>query len=300
MNESTKPSKQFLIRGAIATGIVAIILIVQTDWFRKLLNKEPLPPTVPPQTVGDIVGADSNQNGIADWEERLWGLDPTVLYTDGVPNKQIIEDKKKALGIPTAGTSATEPQNETDELARQLLTITSALGQSSDVSDEELRTIAMKIADSVEFENDSAHYSLKDLNTVQTTTASLNAYYQTMGTVSGRYDAGAVDLDILVTALETGNLSDLARLKETKALYQQYARALLAVPTPIGIENHHLAMINSVYGISLAVGYLAELSENGANAVAGVALYKIYDQKLTNALKNIEEYLTRYGILRAQ
>src|SRR5690348_17285703 len=99
MKEEFRPSKQFLIRGGIATGIVALILIVQTDWFRALFNKPPLPPTTSDKTVGEFIAKDSNGNGIADWEEKLWGLDPTALYTNGVPNKQIIEEKKHALGV---------------------------------------------------------------------------------------------------------------------------------------------------------------------------------------------------------
>ncbi len=46
MTQAFRPSKQFLIRGGMATLIVAIILIVQTDWFRALFNKPPLPPLV--------------------------------------------------------------------------------------------------------------------------------------------------------------------------------------------------------------------------------------------------------------
>lgn len=297
MSESFAPSKQFLIRGGIAISIVALILITQTNWFRALLKKEPREPVATPQTVGDIVGADTNGNGIADWEEKLWGLNPAVLYTNGVPNKQIIEEKKKALGVNVA---ATEEGNETDDLARQLLTITAALGQSGDISTEDLRSIAAKLADSVEFKSESAHYSLKDVRTVQTTTTSLKAYYDAVAAVAAKYDNGVADIDAVVAAFEQGNPSGLASLADTKTWYQQYARALLAVQTPVGLANDHLDMANSVYGISIALGYLAQLESNGANALAGVALYKIYDQKLTASLANIREYLTRYGILGTQ
>lgn len=295
MSESFRPSKQFIIRGSVAIAIVAIILIVQTDWFRAIFHKKPIEPAVAPQTVGDIVGTDTNKNGIPDWEEKLWGLDPTVLYTNGVPNKQIIDQKKQALGLKTD--SNTTDGNETDDLAQQLLTITTALGQSGQVTDADIQTIATKLADSVEFQNESMHYSLKDLQTVQTTTASLQAYYKAVAAVAAKYDTGAADIDVVITALENNDTSGLSALKDTKDWYQQYARALVATKVPVGIENYHLDMTNDVYGISVAIGYLSELPENGANALTGVALYKIYDQKLTAALTNIKNYLTRYGIL---
>ena len=123
---SKYPSKKFLIRGAIAASIVATILIVQTPWFLNLFKKkeEARKEALSNATVGELVGKDSNNNGIADWEERLWGLDPTKLTTNGVANKTIIEQKRKQLG----GTDDT-PLNENDRLARDLFMVASAVGQ---------------------------------------------------------------------------------------------------------------------------------------------------------------------------
>ncbi|MBY0329001.1 hypothetical protein K2Q02_02830, partial [Patescibacteria group bacterium] len=74
MQKPSLPSKQFLIRGGIATGIVTLILIVQTEWFLGLFNKKPqqIDPNI---TIGDAIAKDSNGNGIPDWEERRLGQD---------------------------------------------------------------------------------------------------------------------------------------------------------------------------------------------------------------------------------
>lgn len=296
MNEAVRPSKQFLIRGSIAIGIVAIVLIVQTDWFRALLHKKPLPPPVSTKTVGEFVAQDTNGNGIADWEEKLWGLDPTVLYTNGVSNKQIIDQKKQALGV-TNGTS-TQPENETDSLARELLTITAALGQSGEITKEDLAAVGAQLAHSVELTNITTHYSLKDLQTVPTTTASLTAYFSALQTLNGKYSGNVAEIDIVITALETGDTSRLPELSTTKTLYERYAKELVALPTPIGVEGVHLEMANSIYSMAASLGLMAELSDNGVNALAGVALYKISDERLTAAVANLQEYLIRYGILQ--
>lgn len=296
MTNMPRPSKQFIIRGSIATGIVALILLVQTDWVRSLLKKKPLPPPVVKQTVGDIVSKDSNENGIADWEERLWGLDPSARYTDGIPNKTIIENKKKALGVP----AVTEPQNETDALARELFTITMALGQSGDTSKQSLSDIAAKLADSVEFKHASNRYALKDIHTVATTSASLQHYYELMAAVSSKYDTDTAEMGVFIESIENNDFSRLGDLLNTKKRYEQFARELTAVATPVGIEDIHLDMINNVYGIAVSLGYLSQLEGNSANAFAGVALYKIYDANLQEASDRLREYLTRYGILKGR
>ncbi len=295
MKENFRPSKQFLIRGAIAFGALAIILMVQTDWFRSLFHKAPL--TVDStKTVGEFVAQDTNGNGIADWEEKLWGLDPTVLYTNGVSNKSIIEEKKRALGITEADNGA--PQNETDSLARELLTISAALGQSGEITQDSLAAVGARLAESVEFQQESNHYSIKDFSTVQTSTATLTAYYATMGKLSSKYERGGSEIDVISAALESGDTSGLSQLDPIKKSYEAYAKELTALPIPVGVERMHLEIANSIYGAARAIGYMQELGDNGANALAGVALYKIYEAKLSLAVTDLESYLKRYGILQ--
>lgn len=293
MNEQTRPSKQFLIRGSIATGIIAVVLIVQTDWFRALFDKAPLPPITDNKTVGDFIAKDSNGNGIPDWEEKLWGLDPTALYTDGVPNKQVIEDRKKTLGI----TAPTEPENETDALARELLTITAALGTSGEFTSESLAAVGARLAESVEFQTAINHYSLKDLSVVQTTSDSLRRFYLAFGTIAKKHESSASEIDILAQALESGDFSSIDKLAPIKKEYETYAKELVALSVPIGLQGEHLEIINSIYGMSVALDYVSELSDNGTHALAGIALYKISDARLFAASDSMHKYFVRYGIL---
>ncbi len=296
MNEQNRPSKQFLIRGGIATGIVAIVLIVQTDWFRALFNKPPLPPVVSTKTVGEFIAADTNANGISDWEEKLWGLDPTVLYTDGVPNKTIIEQKKLALGV----SSDTEPANETDALARELFTIATALGQSGEITNESLAAVGTRLAESVEFGDMVNHYSLKDIHTVPTTSESLSVYYDRFSSLAATHAEANSEIDILVQALETGDTSGLESFSTIKNDYTQYAKELAALPVPIGAQKMHLDITNGIYNLSLAVQYMSEFSDNGANALAGVVLYKISDAHIVLASQDLHSYFAKYGILDEQ
>lgn len=293
MQENFKPSKQFLIRGGVAVITLTLILIIQTDWFRALFNKQPLPPISPNTTIGELTAKDTNGNGITDWEEKLWGLDPTALYTDGVPNKTIIEQKKLALGI----TDSTEPENETDALARELFSITAALGDSGQLTDEELATVGERLADSVEFGNTVNTYSLKDVRTVSTTTTSLNAYYNNFSTLAAKHADMGSEIETFVQALETGDTSSLYSFSMIQNDYDRYARELIALEVPIGVQKTHLDITNSIYGLSMAVKYMGEFADNGANALAGVTLYKIHDARLVLATNELHAYFVKYGIL---
>jgi hypothetical protein len=291
--KSSIPSKQFIIRGSIAIGIVAIILIVQTTWFRKIFNHKKVT-GVTPSTVGDVITRDTNGNGIPDWEEKLWGLDPSVLYTNGVSNKKIIEDKKKALGVttPAGGTI-----NDTDELARELFTFSTALGQSGEVDDQTLQNIASKLGSSIDVKEVSNHYSLKDIRTISTTNLSLKTYYATMAKIIARYDTETADIDVIINALETGDTSRLPELANSAVIYTQIAKDMVAINVPIGIADYHLAIINGFSGISQSFTYLAQMNDDAMAGLMGMAIYKTYNTKITNALNKERDYLSRYGIL---
>lgn len=291
------PSKKFLVRGGIATLVLILILIVQTAWFRALFHKKPLPPVTKggTMTVGGLVTKDTNGNGIADWEEKLWGLDPTVLYTNGVANKQLIEDKKKALGIADSDTGI---ENETDLLAKQLFTISTAVGQSDETSSDALKAIGQQLGNDVDLKQITNHYTIANVTTVKTSTASLNAYYNAMSKITNNYKAGSADIDVVISALETGDTSRLPELKDTGASYMALARLLQKVPTPVAIAEQHLALMNGFYGMGQSFSYLLQMDDNGIYGIVGISVYKEYALRADQALSELSDYFVEYGILK--
>lgn len=293
MHPSSKPSKQFLIRGSIAIGVVALILFIQTNTFRSLIHKTPTQ-KISTTTVGDIISQDTNNNGIADWEEKLWGLDPTVLYTNGIPNKTIIETKKKALNISSEEST---PKNETDKIAQELFVLTQGLGQSDAVDTTILSEIATKLGSSLNLTPVVPRYSAKDLTTAQTTPGSLQTYYATMKKKVSSYESNIADIDVIITALETGDTTRVPELLKTAKTYRSIAKELTTIPVPVGIATDHLTVINSFLGVADSFTYLQGIEDNATQALIGISLYTTYSTKLNQAITNIQDYLTRYGIL---
>jgi hypothetical protein len=293
---SYKPSKKFLIRGGIATGIILIVLIVQADWFRGLFNKSPKNVAVitSNETVGGIIGKDTNGNGIPDWEERLWGLDPTALYTNGVSNKQLIEEKKKSLGVTDSNDG---PLNETDILAQQLFSITSAINQSDQNDSGVLSSIGFDMGNSLKFKQVSNRYSLKNVKTTKTNTATLTSYYNSVTKISAKYKDEVAATDILVPALETGDFSEISKLQETANSYIAFSKSLQALTVPTGIVEQHLALINGFYGMADSFQYISQIEDNGVNALAGIAIYKNYALRVDKALLELNDYFFNYGII---
>ena len=294
INQSYLPSKRFILRGAIATLIVAIILVVQTSWFRAFFHKAPLASVNIPIDAGALVGKDSNSNGIPDWEEQLFGLDPNG---DGAANRQIIEQKKSALN--TGQSSDSQSLNQTDSVARQLFAMSTALSQTGDATDTSYQSAAQALGNSVVVPKISNHYSLGDIKTVPTSITSLTAYYQAVSAILAKSAIDGANIDVVINALQSGDFSGLGQLTATKTEYQQFAEKLRAIPSPVVLAAYHLDMMNGFYGIADSFDSLVQLSDNGITSIAGLSSYKTYNIRLQNALFEIHKYFLEYGILHS-
>lgn len=291
---SKYPSKKFLIRGAIAASIVATILIVQTPWFLNLFKKkeEARKEALSNATVGELVGKDSNNNGIADWEERLWGLDPTKLTTNGVANKTIIEQKRKQLG----GTDDT-PLNENDRLARDLFMVASAVGQEGVATTGTLSDVGKKIANNSVSLSILPRYGAGDIKTVKTTAQSLIAYRDGLEKITSKYNQSLPEIELLITALDTGDYSQLTALNQTIVFYRSLSEQLRALPVPIGVAQQHLLLINSISGISGALQKVQKMETDSVTALTGFSEYRFYEKQLGDSVDVIISYLEEYDIL---
>lgn len=293
---SLKPSKHFLVRGAVATAIVAIVLIAQTSWVKGLFTKDAPEVTLSHEkssTVGDILEKDSNNNTIPDWEERLWGLDPTTTTTNGISNKAIIEGKRGQLGT---GEQAT-PLNETDKIARDLFTFSNALGQESNVSSGDLGALAGKLAEQGPQKNTLPVYMIKNIATVKTTAKTLEGYRTQLLSVLSTYDGSLPEIELLVSSLENGDFSQLEALDKTIAFYRAFSKKLAAIKTPVGVAEYHLQIVNSIAGAGRAFQKIQSAQDNGINALVGLAEYRDFDAQLTQATQKLTTYLQQYGIL---
>lgn len=295
MDTIARPSTQFIKRGIIAILVLFVILFVQSKLFERLVQKR-ASSEQPTTTVGDLIVKDSNGNSIPDWEERLWGLDPTVLYTNGVAHTQIIAEKKRSLGTESSEADLTT-LSQTERLARELFTLTAALGETKDLDDTTVQGIAEKLGDSVTLDQVKNHYTLAQLQTVKTTTASLATYLTQTQAIIARATTDSADIDALVLALENGDTSKLTQLATTASAYKNLAEALRKVPTPVGLARTHLALINGLYGIGESCISLAKLPEDGVQALVGIALYRGYNDRVLSAVAEINEYMESYGIL---
>ena len=286
----SKPSKRFLIRGGIASLLIVLILVVQTQWFLNLFSKNKKSSiSVNNATVGEVVGKDSNGNGIADWEERLWGLDPNVATTNGVSNKTIIEEKRKQLSTSEQESAL----NETDMIARELFTLSTDIGEKGG----DAGSIAEKISENNFQKDNTPFYTLKDIKTTKTTSASLTVYKNEIVSILQRNEIDSVEIEAFIQGVETGDYSRFSEFTKTASYYRDLSKKLLYMRVPVGVATYHLQIVHGTFGYKKKKKKMMLLEDNSIVALVGFAEYRDFDRALEISTANLMSYFELYGIL---
>jgi hypothetical protein len=126
----------------------------------------------------------------------------------------------------------------------------------------------------------------------------LTAYYTSLSKIITAYDDESAGINIVISALETGDTSRLPELKNTGTMYMTLAKQLQKMPVPIVVAEQHLALMNGFYGIGQSFSYLLQMDDNGVYGIVGIGIYKEYATKVDQAFSDLRDYFIQYGILK--
>lgn len=291
---TTRPSTSFVVKaGVVIVGII-IFILYQKGGFAFLQKKATIKNSVDKNTAdtSQSLTVDSNGNSIPDWEERLWGLDPTKNTTNGIANSQIIEGKKKDL---TKKVATTTKVNKTEEIAQSLFVINSAMStkgasEQENASNNAVDEITNKIKP-LQYKN---HYSAQSIKKVKTTTKSVILYQKELVKNLELSASSDDEITIIIDALQNADYSNIPKLVAIGKNYQKIAQKIAATSTPIGISRAHLLIVNDIYNVGQALIDTAVISEDPVSATIAIAAYKNYSLRLQTDIFDANQLIVRY------
>lgn len=192
---------------------------------------------------------DTDRDGLYDWEERLWGLDPNKVDTDGdgvsdaqyVRNKQNIQERRN--GLENRETNLSQSQ----QLGRNVFSALLAIEQSGGVLDE---TTQEQISDNIaQYVRDipisGKLYVRDELNLVPNTMEETREYQGNIERLLEEYPIEVEDIQLLIESLEdpTVNQDELRRAAEK---YDILINELAQMEVPFAIASRHTEFLNSI------------------------------------------------------
>jgi len=297
------PSKKFTRTIGVTFSIFVIIFLV----FFVLSKKESFSLKnsdggiqVEDQTVLDHVKTDTDADGIADWEEALWGTDKNRKVTfNGVPDNVYIENKKKDLNIEQERGDKT--LTETEQFAREFFSAYTALKSSGDVTDESINNFSNALGQRIANPNLINRYTESNIKTDTDESEDNKAlYYQKLKNLFDTYRAKGIgdELDIVnndlsVYSSDKTNTTQNDQLISIGRAYQEFASKVLLIPVPISLIEQHLKIANAANNTGISVQNMAKVITDPLVGLSGLSQYEKYSGDLVSAVEDLENILTQ-------
>ncbi len=288
MDKKYLPSKFFVIRIAfilvLAVTIFGVYEIV-TYFKNRPSGKAPVK-----VMVKDIVQKDSNSNGIPDWEEYLWGLNP---LKDGPSNKEFILAKRKTLaennGITEDGSNLTS----TDQLSREFFSIVMSLQQSGSLNEDSIKLVSEAIGKKIESTPIPDVYT-KEMLTVKTDSISARTnYFNQFKNLSAKYEGRNIGDELVFISQGLKN-NDKTAMKATKSVsdaYKEFGQELMKIPVPTSIASIHLDLANSYEKTGQSIEGLTQILDDSMVGMKAIINYKKYSDAIVSDIEYIGDNL---------
>jgi hypothetical protein len=291
MKDSWKPHKKTI-------GIIGILFMISGlfIWFNRDNDMVPLlsQEDIISASAEDISSRDSDGDGIRDWEEFLWGLDPYKKDTNGngLDDAKELEVRKIALRGSTTATG-TATTTFTDTFSKEFFVAFTALKQSGNLTKKNIDQISKQSLEALTQTTITEKYSNKDLIIASSTPSAKTEYKKAINQTGKGLSIKSLgrELELLSRAINRPRseklISELTKIQQT---YLTLAERTIKVPVPSAIQNTHLELANTYYKLGAAVGGLTLIYDDPALSVVYFSEYQKALEKLPNVMKVIEQY----------
>lgn len=288
------PSEKFVIRIVIIIiAMVFIFGIIELVKYAKngienRINKNKTPKTL---LISNVIEKDSNNNGIPDWEEYLWGLDPEK---NGKSNKEFINSKKENLnknGIIQQENSLLSPENET--LSQYFFATIVSLMQSGEINEESLKEVSNAFGENISALEIDSVYSRTSLTIIDDTVQTKKEYSKKISNLIEKYGKSDIgkELVLLAQAISSNDNSAIYSVITVSELYQKFASELIQIPVPESMSEEHLKIANGYEKNGVCVKGMSQYFSDPILGMNSILSYKKYHDELFIELESFAELL---------
>lgn len=269
-----------------------------------------IPNTVPQTTL------DSDDDGLKDWEEVLWGTDPFNPDTDNdgtddgveiaVGRNPLVSSSGGVLDtldseVPYKKSSAEAVKlSETDVTSRTFFKKYLTLLQSGEGLDEKTRnTLVTETVEDMFAETPSPQiYDESDITIVTSTKEALQNYGNTIMTIINSYAEQNPENEVILfdEFLRTQNERVLEELVDASAMYEQISEDFVTVAVPEKLVSIHLDLIEWYLILSRSLNHMGKIFEDPVLGASGFKKYiEVLEQQDSTAIF-LKEYFNKNGV----
>jgi hypothetical protein len=287
------PSREFVIRLLIIALIGAIGLTVYSFITRR--HTEHTSPKDAAETklfVKNLVQKDSNDNGIPDWQEKIWGLDPTK---DGDANKEFILSKRAGLAkqnpLADASSPATSGSPENQALAQEFFAVVISLEQNGQLDDATLQSISDAIGQKVSATPLADTYKKGDLTITSDDTVDIYKYYTEYFKLFTKYKGKNIgdELTFIAAGLKDSDRGAMGVASDIGKSYEDFGHDLAKIPVPESFASLHLDLANNYEKVGQSIVDMSKVFDDPITSMKAIINYKKYSDALLSDMDKMAE-----------
>lgn len=254
-------------------------------------------------TVGDLVNKDTDGDGVPDWEEPLYGLDPTKKETTpGIPdstalNKMKVDQSTNEQGLSSLnGATGTQNLTQTDKFSQELFSTVASLSQNGTLDQAAVEQITSSLADHVKNTPPRKIYAMTDIKVISDNSAkAVKTYFDTLNYITHKkYPTNKNIIDIMQRFMIDANNVDTSVLTELNPVIAQMQNILngtVGISVPSDLSQIHLDYINTLEKLLENLNDITLYDSDVIVALGGISqyqtnitLYQSATQNLSNAI----------------
>lgn len=233
------------------------------------------------EILGDLINKDTDGDKILDWEENLWGTDPTKKETTpGVLDKDTIEKLKSQNSQNQQGLPLLEGEEnltETDKFSREFFSTIATLNQTGAMDQATVDKLSNSLAEHIQNSTQRKIYVLTDIKTTKDESKkAVQKYNDALENLTKKYPVENTVINVLQKFVIDENNVDVKALLELDPIIKKVAGIIndsFKIEIPQSLAILHLNFINS----------LQKLKENTVDI-------KLYESDPIVALSAISQY----------
>jgi len=283
------PSMQFKIR----VIIIAVLFLLgfgiykAVGYFRNRGMETKIPTKI---LVKDLVQKDTNENGIPDWEEALWGLDPNK---DGPQNKEFIMAKRKTLAEENGPEiSNNQPLSENETMSREFFAIIMSLEQTGNLDDDALKSVSEAIGQKIVATPIPDVYT-KSMLTIKDSDDSYGVinYYTDYVNLNNKYAGKNMgdELSFVATALRDNDPGALQIAGTVALAYSSFGKELIKIPVPSNLASISLDLANNYEKVAQSIYGLTHLLSEPITGMKALINYKKYSDIIADDIDKLTD-----------
>ncbi len=284
------PSKQFTARVIMVAILLLLALGVYkiSSFFKARLGQKSQTALI---VKSDVIQKDSNGNGIPDWEESLWGLDPKV---DGVANKEFIMAKRETLAKENiVSNNDNQPLPENEILSREFFAIIMSLQESGNLDETSMKSVADTIGEKITAVPIKDIYTKDMLSTIKSNPATTSAYYDELlklMNTSEEKDIGK-ELTFISVGLTNSDQNALGEAGAIASAYRSFGKDLMKIQVPNTLSLIHLSLANNYEKVAQSIEGMVQMLVDPIIGMKAIINYKKYSDALVSDMDTFSKNL---------